>query len=92
MRYASFQHRYDAVRFMEVVRERFAAFRLELHPEKTRLVEFGRFAQANRAKRGEGRPETFDFLVGTTAGRGDTGASGWDGSRCRSECAARCRP
>ena len=57
-----FQHRYDAVRFMEVVRERFAAFRLELHPEKTRLVEFGRFAQANRAKRGEGRPETFDFL------------------------------
>jgi RNA-directed DNA polymerase len=37
-------------------------FGLELHHEKTRLIEFGRFAQANRAKRGEGKPETFDFL------------------------------
>ncbi len=43
-------------------RERFAAYGLELHPEKTRLLEFGRFALANRRKRGEGRPETFDFL------------------------------
>lgn len=57
-----FQHRSDAVRFMEALRERFAAHGLELHPEKTRLVEFGRFAMANRRKRGEGRPETFDFL------------------------------
>ena len=57
-----FQHRSDAVRFMEALRERFAAYGLELHPEKTRLLEFGRFALANRRKRGEGRPETFDFL------------------------------
>ncbi len=57
-----FQHRSDAVRFMEPLRERFAAFGLELHPEKTRLVEFGRFAMANRRKRGESRPETFDYL------------------------------
>ena len=67
MRYADdfvlgFQYRSDAVRFMEGMRERFASFGLELHPEKTRLLEFGRFAVANRAKRGERRPETFDFL------------------------------
>ena len=57
-----FQYRRDAERFMEAVRERFAAFGLGVHPEKTRLVEFGRFAEANRRERGEGRPETFDFL------------------------------
>ena len=57
-----FQHRDDAVRFMEALRERFAAYGLELHPEKTRLVEFGRLAEANRRERGERRPETFDFL------------------------------
>ena len=57
-----FQYRRDAERFMEAVRARFTAFGLELHPEKTRLVEFGRFAEANRRERGEGRPETFDFL------------------------------
>ena len=57
-----FEHRSDAERFMEAMRERLASFGLEVHPEKTRLLEFGRFAVANRAKRGEGRPETFDFL------------------------------
>ena len=57
-----FEHRGDAVRFMEAVRARLTAFGLEVHPEKTRLVEFGRFAMENRRKRGEGRPETFDFL------------------------------
>ena len=57
-----FEHRSDAERFMEAVGERFAAYGLEVHPEKTRLLEFGRFAAANRAKRGEGRPETFGFL------------------------------
>ena len=57
-----FQYRRDAERFMEALRERFAAFGLGVHPEKTRLVEFGRFAEANRRERGEGRPETFDFL------------------------------
>jgi RNA-directed DNA polymerase len=44
------------------LRERLAKFGLELHPEKTRLIEFGRFATENRKKRGEGKPETFSFL------------------------------
>ena len=57
-----FQHRSDAERFMEALRARFAAYGLELHPEKTRLLEFGRFAMTNRHERGEGRPETFSFL------------------------------
>jgi RNA-directed DNA polymerase len=57
-----FQDRYEAERFSREVQARMAKFGLELHPEKTRLIEFGRFAAANRAKRGEGKPETFDFL------------------------------
>ena len=57
-----FQYRDDAERFLEELRERFQKFNLELHPEKTRLIEFGRFAATNRRRRGEGRPETFDFL------------------------------
>lgn len=57
-----FEHRSDAERFLAAVRTRMAEFALELHPEKTRLIEFGRHAAANRAARGEGKPETFDFL------------------------------
>lgn len=57
-----FQHRSDAERFLADLRERFARFDLTLHPEKTRLIEFGRFARKNRERRGEGKPETFDFL------------------------------
>jgi group II intron reverse transcriptase/maturase len=57
-----FENRADAVRCLEALRERFAKFGLELHPEKTRLIEFGRFAAERRARRGEGKPETFDFL------------------------------
>jgi RNA-directed DNA polymerase len=57
-----FQHREDAEQFLEQLRERLAKFGLELHPEKTRLIEFGRFATENRRKRGEGKPETFNFL------------------------------
>ena len=57
-----FQHREDAEQFSEQLRERLAKFGLELHPEKTRLIEFGRFATENRKKRGEGKPETFNFL------------------------------
>jgi len=44
------------------LRERLAKFGLELHPDKTRRIEFGRFAEENRKRRGEGKPETFDFL------------------------------
>jgi group II intron reverse transcriptase/maturase len=57
-----FEHREDAERFLEEFRERLAKFGLELHPEKTRLIEFGRWAESNRRKRGEGKPQTFDFL------------------------------
>ena len=57
-----FQYRGDAERFLREVRERLASFHLELHPEKTRLLEFGRFADQNRRKRGEKPPESFNFL------------------------------
>jgi len=57
-----FEHREDAVRFLAGLRERFAKFGLELHPGKTRLIEFGRFAARDRAARGLGKPETFGFL------------------------------
>jgi group II intron reverse transcriptase/maturase len=57
-----FEHREDAERFLEQLRERLRKFGLELHPEKTRLIEFGRYAIERREKRGEGKPETFNFL------------------------------
>jgi group II intron reverse transcriptase/maturase len=57
-----FQNRMEAKRFLEAFRERLAKFGLELHPEKTRLIEFGRFAAQDRKQRGEGKPETFTFL------------------------------
>jgi RNA-directed DNA polymerase len=57
-----FQHEDDARRFWDAMRERLRAFSLTLHPEKTRLIEFGRFAAKNRALRGLGKPETFKFL------------------------------
>jgi len=57
-----FQNESDAKRFWKELGERFAKFRLELHPEKTRLLEFGPFAANNRKKRGQGKPETFNFL------------------------------
>jgi group II intron reverse transcriptase/maturase len=57
-----FQHRSDAERFWKELTERLGRFRLELHPDKTRLLEFGPYAAENRKRRGEGKPETFDFL------------------------------
>src|SRR5665213_3340843 len=57
-----FQHRTDAKRFLEEFRERLAKFGLELHTDKTRLIEFGRFAAQNRKQRGAGKPEIFTFL------------------------------
>ncbi len=56
------RRRSDAERFRKELTTRLQSFGLELHPEKTRLLEFGRFAAANRKARGEGKPETFDFL------------------------------
>ncbi len=57
-----FQSRADAERFRTELRERFAKFGLELHPEKTRLLEFGAFAAEDRQRAGKGKPETFNFL------------------------------
>ena len=57
-----FQERSDAERFLKQLAERMRKFGLELHPDKTRLIEFGPFAAENRKRRGEGKPETFDFL------------------------------
>ena len=57
-----FQYPAEADRFLEDFRERLGKFGLELHPEKTRRIEFGRYAELNRKRRGEGKPETFDFL------------------------------
>ncbi len=57
-----FQYRSDAEQMRSALFERLAHFGLTLHPQKTRLIEFGRFAASNRKQRGEGKPETFDFL------------------------------
>jgi len=57
-----FQHREDAEKFQKELHERVQKFGLELHPEKTRLIRFGRFAAAQQKERGLGKPETFDFL------------------------------
>ncbi|PZM12882.1 group II intron reverse transcriptase/maturase [Rhizobium tubonense] len=57
-----FQYENDARRFREEMRERLQEFALSLHPEKTRLIEFGRFAAAQRALVGLGKPATFNFL------------------------------
>jgi RNA-directed DNA polymerase len=57
-----FERRSDAELFLAQLRIRMAEFALELHPEKTRLIEFGRRAASDRAARGDGKPETFDFL------------------------------
>lgn len=57
-----FQHEADARRFHDAMTERLQRFSLELHPVKTRLIEFGRFASRQRAERGLGKPETFNFL------------------------------
>jgi len=57
-----FEHRAEAERFLQDWKERLRKFGLELHPDKTRLIEFGRFAAEDRKRRGGGKPETFNFL------------------------------
>jgi RNA-directed DNA polymerase len=59
---AGFEYENDAKRFLADLRERLEKFALSLHPGKTRLIEFGRFAAERRARRGLGKPETFNFL------------------------------
>ena len=58
----TFERRSDAEQMKAALAQRLAKFGLHLHEDKTRLIEFGRFAEANRRRRGQGRPETFDFL------------------------------
>jgi group II intron reverse transcriptase/maturase len=57
-----FEYEHDARRFLDAMRQRLGEFALSLHPEKTRLIEFGRYAAENRKRRGLGKPETFNFL------------------------------
>lgn len=57
-----FQNKGEAEKFHKDLIERFAKFGLEVAPDKTKILEFGRFAKENRERRGEGKPETFDFL------------------------------
>jgi RNA-directed DNA polymerase len=71
-----FEHRDDAERFLADLRDRFAEFNLELADEKTRLIEFGRYAARNRKARGLSKPESFDFL-GFTHACGKTKKNGW---------------
>jgi len=71
-----FERRTEADAFLEQLRGRMQKFGLELHPEKTRLIEFGRYAEENRKRRNEGRPETFDFL-GFTHICGKTKKGNW---------------
>ncbi len=59
---SGFERQADGKVFLAALRERLAEFGLALHPEKTRLIEFGRYAVRNRLRRGKGKPETFDFL------------------------------
>jgi hypothetical protein len=83
-----FQVKSDAERFWTELAERFRKFRLELHPEKTRLLEFGPYAGENRTRRGHGKPETFNFSASrTSAGRrGAMAVSRCCGTRFVSGC------
>ena len=64
-----FQHKRDAERFLDAIKDRFGHFDLDLHSGKTRLIEFGRYATKRRRDRGQGRPETFDFWASRTTAR-----------------------
>ena len=82
-----FQRESDARRFLEAMRARFEEFPLSLHPDKTRLIEFGRHTRPTREKRGLGKPETFNFLGFTIicghTGRGTFPCSGGRSRRDR---------
>ncbi|WP_352830151.1 reverse transcriptase domain-containing protein [Mesorhizobium sp. M0159] len=85
MRYADdvivgFEHEDDVRRFLDAMRARLEEFALSLHPDKTRLIEFGRFAAVDRKRRGLGKPETFPFLGFTLSARNRArGASNLNG-------------
>ena len=79
---AGFEHEDDARRFLDAMRTRFEAFALALHPEKTRLIEFGRQAAVNREKRGLGKPETFNFLGYSVLQAHTERSSSWTDQSC----------
>src|SRR5882672_9432585 len=83
-----FEHEDDARRFLDAMRVRLEEFALSLHPDKTRLIEFGRQAAANRETKGLGKPETFNFLLFTfLCGKSRSGqAQGSEGTNCVGEC------
>jgi len=58
-----FQYKHEAMRFLEELKSRFRKFNLEVNTEKTSLIEFGRYVVERRKERGEGKPDTFDFLA-----------------------------
>jgi group II intron reverse transcriptase/maturase len=86
-----FERERDARQFLADLRQRLADFSLELAPDKTRLIEFGRFAARDRARRGLGKPETFDFLGFThCCARTKNGRFMLSGSRSPNECGPSC--
>jgi hypothetical protein len=78
-----FQHESDARRFLDEMRDRLQEFALSLHPQKTRLIEFGRFAAERRNRRGLGKPETFNFLGFSVLQRHKERRATRDRKRCR---------
>jgi RNA-directed DNA polymerase len=77
-----FEHEADANRFLDAMRARFEEFALSLHPDKTRLIEFGRRAAANRKQRGLGKPGTFDFLGFSVLQAHTERSSSWTDQSC----------
>jgi hypothetical protein len=89
---AGFEHEADARRFLRELRERLEEFALSLHSEKTRLIEFGRYAAERRAQRGLGKPETFNFLGFThVCGRNRRGGFALLRLTCRERMRAKLR-
>ena len=88
-----FEHEADARRFLEAMRERLGEFALSLHPDKTRLIEFGRHAATNRERRGLGKPETFNFLGFTfICGKSRQASSSSKGKPGETACGRSCEP
>jgi len=86
------EHEDDARRFLDALRERFGAFSLSLHPGKTRSIEFGRHAAAERKKRGIGRLETFAFLASSSSAANlDAEPSNYSGRPAATACGPSCR-
>ena len=85
-----FHHRDDADRFLTALGDRFAEFGLELHPDKTRLIEFGRYAAERRRARGLGKPETFTSVSRTSVRPGGRGGSGFGARPSRNGCGPSC--